>query len=149
MHRIPELARGNDNMPNDDGFPIHVRIIKAKLEVSMYELVRSVPNILASYLIYYRSSAQRSGPTLDLPQDVAGHGLLFESAEGENNVWWDLIPKEKVRASVNNLCCLIQFGCANLLSRLVFLLRQPLSAHHCSTLIPRSLCRYFASRTPL
>ena len=132
-------------MPNDVGFPIHVRVIKAKLEVSMYELVRSMPDILASYLINYHISAQRTGLKLDLPQDIAGHRLLFESAERGNNVWWDLGPKEKLPAYLNNLFCSIQFGCANLLSRPVFSLVQSLSTHHCSTLIPRSTLPLFGS----
>jgi hypothetical protein len=38
-----------------------------------------------------------------------------------------------------------QFSCANLLSRPVFLLRQPVSAHHCSTSISRSISPLYGS----
>jgi len=47
---------------------------------------------------------QHDGPKLDLPQDIAGRRLfLFERAEGENNVWYDLTPGGKVRANVSRL----------------------------------------------
>lgn len=83
---MARLACGDVNKSNYDGFPIHVQVIKGKLEAAVYELLHSVPNILASYLLYYRITAQRTGPMLALPQDIAGHRLFFEIAEGENNI---------------------------------------------------------------
>jgi hypothetical protein len=143
---VARLARGDVNMPNYDGFPIHVQVLEVKFEAAVYELLRSEPNILASRLLYHRIPVQHVGPRLDLPQDIAGRRLfLFERAEGENNVWRELSPEQKVRAYVSNLFCSIQFNYANLLSRPVFLLSQPVSVHHCSTSISRSTSRLFGS----
>ena len=136
---VARLARGDVNMPDYDGFPIHVQVPEVEFEVAAYELLRSEPNILASRLLYHRIPVQHVGPRLDLPQDIAGRRLfLFERAEGENNVWKDLSPEEKVRASANNLFCSIQFRRARLLSRPVSSLNQPVSAHHYSISISRS-----------
>jgi hypothetical protein len=91
-------------MPNYDGFPIHVQVPEVKFEVAVYELLRSEPSILASRLLYHRIPVQYVGPGLDLAQDIVGRRLfLFERAEGENNVWYDLSPEEKVRAYVSHL----------------------------------------------
>lgn len=74
----------------------------------MYELPRSESHIMASKLLYSRILAQRVGPRLQSPQNIAGHSLLlFQKPEGENNHWRDLSPKEKVRAHVNSLFCTI------------------------------------------
>lgn len=101
---MARLARGDVNMPNFDGFPIHVQVLEVKFEAAVYELLRSEPNILASRLLYYRIPVQHVSLRLDPPQDIAGRRLfLFEKAEGENNVWRDLSPEQKVRAYVSNL----------------------------------------------
>jgi hypothetical protein len=101
---VARLARGDVNMPNFDGFPIHIQVPEVKFEVAVYELLRSEPNILASHLLYYRIPVQHVSPRLDLPQDISGRRLfLFERAEGENNVWWDLSSEQKVCAYVSNL----------------------------------------------
>jgi hypothetical protein len=143
---VARLARGDVNMPNYDGFPIHMQVPEVKFEVAVYELLRLEPNILASYLLYHRIPVQHVSPRLNLLQDIAGRRLfLFERAEGENNVWHDLSPEEKVPAYVSHLLCSIQFSCANLLSRPVFLLSQPVSAHYCSTSISRSTSPLFSS----
>ncbi len=98
---VARLARGDVNMPNYDGFPIHVQIPEVKFEVALYELLRSESDILASHLIYYRIPVQHVGPRLDLPQDIAGRRLfLFERAEEEKNVWNDLSVEEQVRAYI-------------------------------------------------
>ncbi len=91
---VARLARGDHvNMPNYDRFPIDAQVPEVKFEVALYELLRSEPNILASHLLYHRNPVQHVGPRLDHPQDVAGRRLfLFERAEGENNVWYDLSP---------------------------------------------------------
>jgi hypothetical protein len=143
---VVRLARGDVNMPNYDGFPIHVQVPEVKFEVAVYELLRSEPNILASRLLYHRIPVQHIGPRLDLPQDIAGRRLfLFERAEGENNIWHDLSLKEKVRIYIVYLLRSIQFSYTNLLSRLVFLLSQPVSAHYYLTLISRSTSPLFGS----
>lgn len=86
-------------MPDFDGFPIPVQVPEAMFEVAVYELLLSLePQILASRLLYHRIPMQHVGPRLDLPQDIAGRRLfLFQRAEGENNVWWNLSLEEKVR----------------------------------------------------
>jgi hypothetical protein len=111
---VARLARGDVNMPNYDGFPIHVQVPEVKFEVAVYDLLCSEPNILVSRLLYHRIPVQHVGPRLDLPQDIAGRRLLlFERAEGENNVWYDLSREEKVRGYVSHLLRSSQFSCAN------------------------------------
>jgi hypothetical protein len=101
---VARLARGDVNMPNFDGFPIHIQVPEVKFEVAVYELLRSEPNILNSHLLYHRIPVKHISPRLDRPQDIAGRRLfLFERAEGENNVWWDLSSEQKVCAYVSNL----------------------------------------------
>jgi hypothetical protein len=136
---VARLARGDVNMPNFDGFPIHIQVPEVKFEVAVYELLRSEPNILASHLLYHRIPVPHVSPRLDRPQDIAGRRLfLFERAEGENNVWWDLSLEQKVCAYVSNLFYSIQFNCANLLSRPLFLLSQLETEHPClCTLVPQ------------
>lgn len=91
-------------MPNYEGFPIHVQIPEVKFEAAVYELLRAEPSILASRLLYYRIPQQHVGRGLGHPQDIAGRRLLvFERAEGENNVWRGLSPEEKVRLHIHYL----------------------------------------------
>ena len=91
-------------MPNYDGFPIDVQVPEVKFEVALYDLLRSEPNILASHLLYHRIPVQHVGAGLDCPQDIAGRRLfVFERAEGENNVWYDLSPGGKVGAYIESL----------------------------------------------
>lgn len=98
------LALGDVNMPNYDGWPFDKQGPEVKFQVALYELLRSEPTILASRLLYHRMPVQHPGPRLDPPQDIAGRRLfLFERAEGENNIWSDLSPEQKVRASVSHL----------------------------------------------
>lgn len=125
---VARLARGDVNMPNFDGFPIEVQVPEARFEVAAYELLRSEPNILASRLLYHRIPVQRIGPRLDVPQDIAGRRLfLFEKAEGENNVWYDLSPGGKasllaqsarIRASLFNFNLPLDFASVWLRERL-------------------------------
>jgi hypothetical protein len=113
LNILARLARGDVNMPNYDGFPIHAQVPEVKFEAAAYELLRSEPNILTSRLLYHRIPVQHVGPRLDVPQDIAGRRLLlFERAEGENNIWYDLSPEEKVRAYVSHLLRSIQSNCA-------------------------------------
>src|SRR6266498_3388566 len=65
------LARGDVNVPNYDGFPIHVQVPKAKFKVAVYKLLCSELNILASCLLYYRIPVQHTSPRLDLRQDIS------------------------------------------------------------------------------
>ncbi|KAH9952260.1 3-hydroxybutyryl-CoA dehydratase [Lactifluus volemus] len=125
---VARLARGDVNMPNYDGFPIDTQVSEVKFEVALYELLRSEPNILASHLLYHRIPVQRIGPRLDHPQDIAGRRLfLFERAEGENNVWYDLSPGGKacllaqsarIRASLFNFILPLDFAAVWLRERL-------------------------------
>ncbi|OBT66610.1 hypothetical protein VE03_03960 [Pseudogymnoascus sp. 23342-1-I1] len=55
---IARLARGDVNMPDFDGFPIHRQIPEAEFEVAAYELLRSEPQILISRLLYHRIPMQ-------------------------------------------------------------------------------------------
>ncbi|EFY89304.1 hypothetical protein J3458_018759 [Metarhizium acridum] len=96
MDVVARLARGDVNMPDYEGFPIHVQVPEVKFETEVYELLQSEPDILASRLLYYRVPVQHEGPKLDRPKDIAGRRLLvFQRAEGENNVWSALSPAQK------------------------------------------------------
>ena len=98
---MARLARGDVNMPNYDGFPIHVQLPEVNFEAAVYELLRSKPSILASRLPYHRIPVQHVGPRLETPQNIAGRRLfLFERVEGENNVWCDLSSEDQVGAYV-------------------------------------------------
>jgi hypothetical protein len=66
LNIITCLARDNINMPNYNGFLIHVQVLKAKFEVVVYKLLRSEPNILASCLLYYHILVQHISPRLKL-----------------------------------------------------------------------------------
>ena len=93
---MARLARGDVNMPNYDGFPIHVQVPEVNFEAAVYKLLRSEPSILASRLLYHRIPMQHVGPRLETPQDIAGRRLfLLERVEGENNVWFDLSPEDQ------------------------------------------------------
>lgn len=97
MDVVARLARGDVNMPDFDGFPIHVQVPQVKFEVEVYELLQSEPRVLASRLLYHRIPVQYEGPRLDHPKDIAGRRLLvFQRTEGENNVWYCLSPTQKV-----------------------------------------------------
>ncbi|KAH8164458.1 hypothetical protein CIB48_g3778 [Xylaria polymorpha] len=96
MDVVARLARGDVNMPDYEGFPIHVQVPEVKFETEVYELLQSEPDILASRLLYYRVPVQHDGPKLDRPKDIAGRRLLvFQRADGENNVWGTLSPAQK------------------------------------------------------
>lgn len=84
-------------MPEYDGFPIHVQIPEVKFEVAVYQLLRPEPSIPTSHLLYHRIPLQHASPRLHRPQDILGRRLLvFEKAEGENNIWRDLTSEQKV-----------------------------------------------------
>ncbi|KAI0863364.1 3-hydroxybutyryl-CoA dehydratase [Xylaria cubensis] len=93
---VARLARGDVNMPDFDGFPIHVQVPEVKFEAEMYQLLQSEPDILASRLLYYRVPVQYEGPKLEHPKDIAGRRLLvFQKIEGENNLWYTLNPSQR------------------------------------------------------
>ncbi|XWW98375.1 hypothetical protein V2A60_006375 [Cordyceps javanica] len=73
---VARLACGDVNMPDFDGFPIHVQIPETRFEAAVYELLSSEPNILTSRLLYYRVPMQRDGPRRDRPSDITGRRLL-------------------------------------------------------------------------
>lgn len=94
---VARLARGDVNMPGYDGFPIHVQIPEVKFEAAVYELLHSEPSISSSRLLYYHIPLQHVGPRHDRPRDIMGRRLLvFERAEGENNIWHDLNSEQRV-----------------------------------------------------
>ncbi|KAI1178649.1 3-hydroxybutyryl-CoA dehydratase [Nemania sp. FL0916] len=96
MDVIARLARGDINMPDYDGFPIHVQVPEAKFEAEVYKLLQSEPGILASRLLYHRIPVQHEGSKLERPKDIAGRRLLvLQRTEGENNVWRGLNPVQK------------------------------------------------------
>lgn len=108
---VARLARGDVNMPNYDGFPIHVQVPEVKFEAAVYRLLCSEPNIFASRLLYYRIPVLHDSPRLHVPQDIAGRRLLlFERAEGESNIWGDLSLEQKVRAYISPLLLAIPVG---------------------------------------
>ncbi|KFY82602.1 hypothetical protein V498_08533, partial [Pseudogymnoascus sp. VKM F-4517 (FW-2822)] len=95
---IARLARGDVNTPDFDGFPIQKQIPEAKFEVAAYELLRSEPQILMSRLLHHRIPVQHVRPSIDVPRDIHGRRLfVFERADGENNVFKDLGPREKMQ----------------------------------------------------
>ena len=97
---LARLARGDVNMPNYEGFPMHVQISEAQFEVAVYKLLCPLSQILASHLLYHRLPVQYPAPRLHLPQDIACRRLfLFKRAQGENNIWHDLSEEQRVRAS--------------------------------------------------
>ncbi|KFY40065.1 hypothetical protein V494_03676 [Pseudogymnoascus sp. VKM F-4513 (FW-928)] len=107
---IARLARGDVNMLDFDGFPIHVQIPQAKFEAATYELLRSEPQILVSHLIYHRIPVQHASPRIHIPQDILGRRLfVFERAEGENNVQL-LTQSAQIRASLFNFNLPLDFA---------------------------------------
>ncbi len=91
-------------MPNFDGPPIHSQVAEVKFEAAAYELLSFEPNVLASRLLYHRVPVQHNSTGFGFPRDIAGRRLLlFEKAEGENNVWRSLSQDEKVREHANHL----------------------------------------------
>ena len=84
-------------MPNYNSYPFDKQAAMVKFEAAVYELLRPEPNILVSHLLCHRIPVQHNGPRLEHPRDIAGRGfLLFEKAEGEENVWNDIGPEKKV-----------------------------------------------------
>ena len=95
---LARLARGDVNMPGFDGFPIEKQVPETLFEAAVYRLLRSEPDIRASYLLYYRPPKQSPGPTPSIPRNLNGRRLfVFERAAGCNNVWDGLNSKGKVR----------------------------------------------------
>ncbi len=94
---IARLARGDVNMPGYDGSTMDFLLRELEFEADVCALIQPVPAILASRLVGYRAPVQYPGPRLDLPKDIAGRRLMvFERAEGENNVWRELGSEGKV-----------------------------------------------------
>lgn len=94
---MARLAQADYNMPNYDGFPIHVKVPEARFEAEIYELLREEQNILVSKLMYHRLPQQRLGPRVDHPQDIVGRQLfVFEKAMGRDNVWRGLTLSQQI-----------------------------------------------------
>lgn len=104
------LARSDVNTLNYIGFPIHKQICEVKFEAAVYKLLCSEPKVLASRLLYHRIPKQRAGLKREPPQDITGRRLfLFEKAEGEENVWCDLSPEQKVCAWPSYFLCSVSY----------------------------------------
>lgn len=91
MDIVARVARGDVNMPDFDGFPIEVQAPEAEFEIATYQLLRSVPAVRVSRLLYSRIPVQHDGPKDVIPKDLVGRRtFIFERADGTNNVWEDL-----------------------------------------------------------
>lgn len=85
------LARGHVNMPDFDGSTIEIQAEEVCFEVAVYNFLRWETEILASRLLYPCVLVQYQWPKLVIPRDLSGRQLfVFESSEGENDVWTDL-----------------------------------------------------------
>ena len=94
---VARLARSDVNMPDFEGFSIEKQVPEVRFEAAVYELLRLEPGVRASRLLYYRVPEQSPAPRRVIPTDLAGRRLLvFERAEGVNNVWEALIAESKV-----------------------------------------------------
>ena len=95
---MARLARGDVNMPDYDGFSIGVQVPEVMFEVATYKLLDSQRDIRVSRLLHHRLPIRYPGHRLQIPQDIYGRRLMvFEKAEGENNVWNRLCTNSKVR----------------------------------------------------
>ncbi|KAK4229195.1 hypothetical protein QBC38DRAFT_535203 [Podospora fimiseda] len=95
---VGRLAQNDVNMPDFDSFPVEVQIPEVQFEMAVYNLLRSDPGILASRLFYGRAPVQyeKLGLQGGIPHDISGRRLLvFEKAEGRNNVWEELTDENK------------------------------------------------------
>ncbi|KAK3373628.1 3-hydroxybutyryl-CoA dehydratase [Lasiosphaeria ovina] len=112
---MPFVSRGSNNygfhLKLSDGSYLVARfsrsdVSEAKFETEAYQLLRLVPNVLASLLLYYRLPVQLASTSVEVPKDILGRRLfVFERAEGENNVWKTLSPDHKatwMRAALFN-----------------------------------------------
>ncbi|KAM3444756.1 hypothetical protein NHJ13734_001106 [Beauveria thailandica] len=125
---VARLARGDVNMPDYDGFPIHKQIPQVKFEAALYKLLNSESTILSSRLLYYRVPMQHIGPRHDRLSDIMGRRLLvFERTEGEKNIWHGLDSEQKaclltqaahIRASLFHFELPLDFAAAWLRERL-------------------------------
>ena len=96
-HLVAGLARDDVNMPCYDGSTMDFLLRELQFEADVCALVQPVPAVLTSRLVDYHAPVQHAGPRLDIPKDIAGRRLMvFERAEGENNVWRQLSSEGKV-----------------------------------------------------
>lgn len=101
-HLLARLARADVNMPLYDGSDMDFIFRELRFEATTYALLQREPTIPTSRLLYHRVPAQyehiRVGsPRVGMPKDIAGRRLMvFERAEGENNVWDPLNSEGKV-----------------------------------------------------
>lgn len=119
-------------MPDFAGFPIQKQIPEAKFEVAAYELLRSEPQILMSRLLHHRIPVQHVSPSIDVPRDILGRRLfVFERADGENNLFKDLSPRERCALNLNPMCSTANFKSTMLIvPRSNFSRSQHESVHH-------------------
>ena len=94
---LARLARSDINTPDFTGCPLDKQIREVRFEAAVYKILRSEPRTKVSRLLYYSVPELQEGVSLEPPRDIDGRRLMvFERAEGENNVWDDLSPAQQV-----------------------------------------------------
>lgn len=84
-------------MPKYDGFPVDELVEELYFEAAVYTLLMHIPESLTSRLIYYRPPEKLGEMGDGRPESILGRRLmLFEMANGRNNVWYDLDRNQKV-----------------------------------------------------
>lgn len=97
---VARLARADVNMPTYDAFSMDFLLPEFKFECDVYSLLPVEPTIPTPRLLYHRAPVQHDGPRVCIPQDIAGRRLMvFERADGKNNVWGELSLGGKVLLS--------------------------------------------------
>ncbi|TQS33396.1 hypothetical protein Golomagni_06261, partial [Golovinomyces magnicellulatus] len=125
---VARVARGDVNMPSYEGLSIDKQIPELQFEAATYTLLYSESNVPVSRLLYHRVPLQHKGPRVDKPRDILGRRLLvFERADGENNIWSELDSSQKahllaqaarIRASLYNFQVPLEFSTTWLRERL-------------------------------
>ncbi|KAK3360798.1 3-hydroxybutyryl-CoA dehydratase [Lasiosphaeria ovina] len=106
---VARFSRSDVNKPHFDC----VQVSEAKFEAEAYQLLRFVPNVVASLLLYYRLPVQLASMSVQVPEDILGRRLfVFERPEGENSAWKTLSPDHKASSHPREHdCLLIEAAC--------------------------------------
>jgi hypothetical protein len=97
---VVRLARGDANIPDYDGFPLEVQVPEVMFEAAVYDLLKGNEEIRVSRLPYHRVPLRYPPPLSAPPKDLAGRRfMVFERAEGMNNVWYELNEQQHVCSS--------------------------------------------------
>ena len=128
---VARLACCDVNMPNFDGLPIEVQAPEARFEVAVYELLLSEPNILASRLLFQCNTMVPNLIFLRILRAAACSCLK----EQKERIMYGTTSPQEVRCVPMSVVC---NSTDSLLYRPIFLLNQPVFAHHCLTLVSLS-----------